>query len=316
MNRELGVRFLRVGLSAALLYLVSGSVDIKKLVDHMRELEVGLVLLAVALFASGALLHALRWIYALQALGHPRTYLYALREIWIGYFFNQLLPTSMGGDGIRVYRLYRTNVPLDASVQSVLVERLFAFAACVVLSVPAAIYMLIIAPNALATMAVFVAIAVSACVGLSLLLPIPSIDSRLPAAFRRGVHTLRKALAHPGLAAKSLGTSTGMHLVAAATLSVLTAAVGLTADAWKVGLLTPPVLLLMTLPISFAGWGLREGVMVAVLGAIGFNSAAALALGLLLGIVTLLTSLPGALLIALGPPSMNLKDPPIGTDTD
>jgi glycosyltransferase 2 family protein len=315
VNRELGVRLLRVGLSAALLYIVLDTVGIEQLVDPMRELEIGLVLLAVALFTSGAFLHALRWSYVLHALGCSKPYLYVVREMWIGYFFNQLLPTSMGGDGVRVYRLYRANVPLDVSVQSVLVERLFAFAACVILSMPAAIYMLMVAPQDLATVLVLVAIIVSLIAGLLLLLPFPTIDCRLPAAFRRGVHTLRKALTDPRLAIKSMGASAAMHLVAAATLATLAGAVGLAADAWKVALFTPPVVLLMTVPVSFAGWGVREGVMVVVLGVVGFSSAIALALGLLLGLVTILTSLPGALFIALEPSVTDLKHRSIGKDT-
>lgn len=61
-------------------------------------------------------------------------------------------------------------------------------------------------------------------------------------------------------------------------------------------LLFPPVLLIQTLPISVAGWGVREGAMVAFLALAGIDGDGALALSILYGLVLALTSLPGAIM--------------------
>ena len=52
-------------------------------------------------------------------------------------------------------------------------------------------------------------------------------------------------------------------------------------------------LLLAMAPVSIAGWGVREGVMVAGLGLLGVNADGALALSVLMGLVVLGISLPG-----------------------
>jgi uncharacterized membrane protein YbhN (UPF0104 family) len=51
----------------------------------------------------------------------------------------------------------------------------------------------------------------------------------------------------------------------------------------------------MTLPISIAGWGVRETAMVSAFSFVGIPDASTLVLSILFGIVTMLTALPGGL---------------------
>ena len=60
--------------------------------------------------------------------------------------------------------------------------------------------------------------------------------------------------------------------------------------------LFPAVLLVTAIPISFAGWGLREGAMVALFAFAGLGADTALALSLAFGVAYLAASLPGCAL--------------------
>ena len=60
--------------------------------------------------------------------------------------------------------------------------------------------------------------------------------------------------------------------------------------------LMPPVILITTIPISIAGWGVRESAMVAIFGFISVVQEDAIALSLLFGLVNAVVSLPGGLL--------------------
>jgi len=60
--------------------------------------------------------------------------------------------------------------------------------------------------------------------------------------------------------------------------------------------LVPVVLLLSTLPISVAGWGVRENVMVVALAFAGAEASQALALSILFGLALLTLSLVGAVI--------------------
>jgi hypothetical protein len=54
-----------------------------------------------------------------------------------------------------------------------------------------------------------------------------------------------------------------------------------------------------TLPISFGGWGVREGVLVLLLGRLGVPAAQALSVSLLFGVFGIVSLLPGLLIWAL-----------------
>ena len=57
----------------------------------------------------------------------------------------------------------------------------------------------------------------------------------------------------------------------------------------------PPIMLITTLPLSIGGWGIRENAIILGFGLIGIASDAALALSVLLGLIALVTALPGGL---------------------
>jgi uncharacterized membrane protein YbhN (UPF0104 family) len=93
-----------------------------------------------------------------------------------------------------------------------------------------------------------------------------------------------------------LGMSLAIHVFNVAVIYVL--ALGLTIDLsyWHCLLLAPPVMFLSMLPISVAGWGVREGAMIVALGLVGVTPAHSVALSVCFGIAVLAISLPGGLL--------------------
>ena len=75
------------------------------------------------------------------------------------------------------------------------------------------------------------------------------------------------------------------------------------------------------MPLSIAGWGLREGAMVAVFALVGVPMDGALLMSVLLGLLLLLVSLPGGLVLAFSeagfePGSVDaaVRPPPAGFD--
>jgi uncharacterized membrane protein YbhN (UPF0104 family) len=58
-------------------------------------------------------------------------------------------------------------------------------------------------------------------------------------------------------------------------------------------IVVPLASLLMTVPVSVAGWGVREGVMVVGLGYAGMDAEKAVALSILYGLLLLVVALPG-----------------------
>ena len=56
----------------------------------------------------------------------------------------------------------------------------------------------------------------------------------------------------------------------------------------------PPVFLLTIVPISLAGWGIREGAMVGIFMLVGADETKVLAMSILYGMLLIIASIPGA----------------------
>ena len=65
-------------------------------------------------------------------------------------------------------------------------------------------------------------------------------------------------------------------------------------------MIVPPVTLIQLVPVSLAGWGLRELGFVVVLAGFGIPAEPALAASLLVGLCTIVVGLPGGLLWLTG----------------
>ncbi len=61
--------------------------------------------------------------------------------------------------------------------------------------------------------------------------------------------------------------------------------------------LIAPVLVTMLLPITIAGWGIREGAAAALWGSVGLTPAEGVAVSVAYGVLVLLGSLPGAVIM-------------------
>ena len=64
--------------------------------------------------------------------------------------------------------------------------------------------------------------------------------------------------------------------------------------------LIPPIVLVSTIPISIAGWGVREAAMITLLALVGVAEADAFVLSVLFGLLTFGLSLPGGIVWIIG----------------
>jgi uncharacterized membrane protein YbhN (UPF0104 family) len=70
-------------------------------------------------------------------------------------------------------------------------------------------------------------------------------------------------------------------------------ALGLRYDLVTYLAIVPPALVLTVIPISIAGWGVREGVLVSLFSLIGADRTVVLMMSLIYGMLLILASLPG-----------------------
>lgn len=311
--KQTAVGILRVSVSLAILYLIFYNVDVAATLERIAGLDWRALLAATVLLVVTMALHTKRWLIVLSSAGYSWKFRSAFGEMWIGYFFNQLLPSSVGGDGIRALRQYRFGVPAVTAVRAILTERVFGFIACTLLGIIAVPVMLSMAPVAPATVAVGITVAMG-LVGILVLL---HADSRLlgflPRRFAYELRLVGDALRNRSSSAAAMAVSFAMQLCIAGTIGILSLGLGVDASPVVVALLFQPVTLITLVPITLAGWGVREGALVAVLSAVGVSGADALPLSLCFGAMLLLVSLPGWFFLAIGKAVGPQRDVPQNT---
>jgi len=90
------------------------------------------------------------------------------------------------------------------------------------------------------------------------------------------------------------------HLIDITVVWLFALALGTEAGWSTIALVFPPAILTAAVPVSVAGWGLREGALVLGFGIIGLPADAALACSLLYGASAVVTGLIGGAVWALG----------------
>ena len=126
-------------MSLALLYLALRGINFAAIESRLSQINLGWIGLAVLITVVQIFIGALRW-RAISALCQaPLTDLQAFRYNMIGAFFNQTLPSSIGGDAMRLWLVNRTGAGWRAATYSILTDRaigLIALALIIVASLP------------------------------------------------------------------------------------------------------------------------------------------------------------------------------------
>ena len=93
----------KAAISGLLLYLSLRWVNFDALVGRLNRLEPGWLLLAVVLLAIQQLPLSARWRQIAISCGTDMGFSGTLQINFIAAFFNQVLPSTVGGDGVRIW---------------------------------------------------------------------------------------------------------------------------------------------------------------------------------------------------------------------
>lgn len=261
-------------------------------------------LLGALLFMFGAfVLAAVRWKITLQTMGVERSTSSLLRHTLAGQFIGNVLPTTIGGDALRIHRLGKEIGHTPQSFASVVLERLSGWAVLPLMTLIAFVINpgLLRLDSASRLAAVIAFFTLIGLIGLLALSTSQTAARRLgkdhegwkqfASALHLGLAELRR---RPRQAAKVLAI--GAIYQFAVLTSTLLAAKSLSIHLSPTAVLAfiPIVLIAQVLPLSIAGFGLREGALVLFLRPVDVTAAEAILLGFLLYTITLVVSLLGA----------------------
>lgn len=298
---------LKVVVSIGLMSVLISGIDLGAEKDRILSADIGLMLGAAAVLSIQVVVGGARWWAVMRAIEQPLPLMHLTRLFWIGGFFSQALPSSVGGDPIRIYMAYKEGMTLGKAINGVMLERIVTVVGLVILVAA-------VQPSFLpklddhAQMLTLGGLAMLAGGTVAGLLVLMFLD-RLPEAltrFRvvRGMHALagdtRRLFLHPGHAVMSLMFGVLTHVNISFCVFLLAKGLAVPVTWLDCMVLMPPVILVTTLPISIAGWGVREGAMTVAFALVGVSQGGAVVLSLSMGLLAIVVMLPAGVVWLLG----------------
>jgi glycosyltransferase 2 family protein len=293
--------------AAAIGYLV-WKVDLGTTLDVLADTNLAWFALAVAIMVFTVPVLALRWGWLLASHSIHERVPWLTRAYFIAYTAGQVLPTSLGGDAVRVVETTRRH-PGRATVVTgtVLLERGLGGAATLALG--AIGFLLSIGEYDVSAYLWLEGVFVFGTLVLGFLFfarsarPLLRRTQPLLRRFRlekpirhlyEGVHHYR---GHPRLLGKVLAVTFAVQAVRILSIWAAAKAVGIDLDPRIYYVFGPLLFLVMLVPFTLNGLAVREAFFVSFLGSVGVGADQAFAAGFLYFLVTLLLAFPGALVM-------------------
>lgn len=288
MNRKLLFNILKLVVSIGLLIFIFSSIDLQEFLAVVGKANPAWLLAALTMMMLGVVIRALRWQILLDAIG-VRVPIGELTAIYfIGFLFNNLLPSGVGGDAIRMVELNRHSERRSDAVTSVVVDRFLGLSALQAIALVALIFNWHVVPVILAyfTIAIFL---------VGLVLGYLLINRSMYLALQTRIKLFRRITAInfignlfesfqryplPALGHSYL-VSLLFNIVHIAMHIFIGLGLGAQASVAHYAIFVPIAALVLLIPISFAGLGVREEAYRQLFGQVGVPSEIGVALSLL-----------------------------------
>jgi D,D-heptose 1,7-bisphosphate phosphatase len=287
--RRLLLFLVKATISILLLYVSLRAVNLAALGERLSRLNAGWVAAALFLQAAQVGLQAVRWRAIALQCGAKLTPRAALRISYIATFFNQVLPSTVGGDAARIWLLARGGGGWASAAYSVLIDRvagIFALAIIVIACLP---WTLALVQDPLAR-AVLVVIGAGAVAGAIVFIMIgalrwPLLERFAPTRHLVAVSRIARRLCRSGRSTGMIGAvSLAIHFMTIASVWCIAQSVAADASFILLMFMIPPVILIATVPLSIAGWGVREGSMIVAFTFAGLAAGDGLIVSVLYGL--------------------------------
>lgn len=288
----------KILISAFLMGYIFSKIDLVLVKTYFYDFPYFLFLIAGLSISLSLLMGARRWQLILNAQDVSPSFHDVQKVNFIGWMFNQGLPSSIGGD---VYRAYWVKSHFDGyggAITSVFLDRLYGMVGLLLIAMVAlalqsahlhSVFWVFLGPCALVLGA--------SVFGVWL---IRHKGHHIPLPFLQGiVTTIQSFKASFSCHVQILFWTLISHLSGFFAFQVIGWGVGVSLSWLQLCLVIPLVFMMGAIPISLAGWGLREGIMIFALAHYGVSSEKAMALSLIYGLSQFLPAIWGGIVWTL-----------------
>jgi glycosyltransferase 2 family protein len=308
MNRRLRVVLTLLVTGLCVAYLI-WKIDLGRTVRVIADADPWYLLLALALMVVTIIPMAWRWQLLLRAKDVDDNMSWLTRAYFVSYAAGQILPTSVGGDAVRIYETARRHPGQgDTGAATVLLERAIGGAATLVLA--AVGFLLAVGHYDVGAYLWIEAFFVVATIVFGFLLfsrrarPLLRLGRPLLAFVRldklvaRVYHAMHSYRDHVGVLFTVFAVTLGIQAIRVLAIWLSGEAVGIDLSPRPYYVMGPLLFLVMLIPFTVNGFAVRESFFVSFLGNLGVDPDQAFAAGFLFFVVTILMSAPGAVILA------------------
>jgi glycosyltransferase 2 family protein len=308
MSRRLRVALTLVVTGLCTAYLV-WKIDLGQALDVLADADPGWFLLAIALMTVTLWPMAWRWQWLLRARGVEDRLGWLTRAYFVSYAAGQILPTSVGGDAVRIFETAKRHPSHGGTAAaSVLLERALGGAATLALAavgfllavgkydVGAYLWIegVFVVGTIVAGVLVFSRRARPLLARFRPLLAAVRLD-RIAREVYSALHAYRN---HAGLLVAVFALTLAIQAVRVLAIWSSGKAVGIDLSARPYYVMGPLLFLVMLVPFTINGLAVRESFFVSFLGNLGVGADEAFAAGFLFFLVTIAMSIPGGVILA------------------
>ncbi|HTT08222.1 MAG TPA: lysylphosphatidylglycerol synthase transmembrane domain-containing protein [Gammaproteobacteria bacterium] len=294
-NKTLYILSLKLGITILAFYFVAHKIDLDQLmmirIEKMRMLIIAIYAAIVLVFFQ-----ALRWHFVLRALTIYSTFRKDILSVWSGHFLNNILPTSAAGDFVRSYTLRYRGADQGRWLGAFFAEKFSAMVTALFLAIissfmegldgmHAEVKIMVVVVFVFSFIGIFI-------LGLFIRVGNKIISKRILDFLSKiyfGIINVFSTSSGWAALVTSFIINMGMCLIFYVTAKAMGVALYISHCFFVV----PVFSVFASLPISYAGWGVRELSSIHLFGLLGVGSEQALAMTVLYGVIILLSSLPG-----------------------
>ena len=297
--------FIKIVISLLLIGFLFYKTDIALLRDIIFNADPFFVASAFVLYFITQVLSTYRWSILLHPDKFNLSYWRLLSFYFVGMFFNNFMPTTVGGDLMRCYYLFKESGKGGASVASVFVERYSGLSGMVFLLIVSTVigYPLIKATPVFKISLLFISVYIIVSIFIwsrrphEVLVNILDILSlvRLKERIESFTNALMEYRSTPKVLLKVLLLSIIIQMISIIIFYQLSEGLSLGLPLIFFFIFVPLAMMVALVPLTIAGLGVREGAFVYLFSTIGQSSAHALSLSMLWFSMIVVVSLWGGI---------------------
>ncbi|MEO0707512.1 MAG: lysylphosphatidylglycerol synthase transmembrane domain-containing protein [Cyanobacteria bacterium J06649_5] len=295
--------FVKLAITAAICTIVVSSVDWQSIFLTIQNSNKVLLSSVFVLIVLSVTISAYKWKVILSIHGIDFSFNNLHKWYFVAMFLNNLLPSTIGGDGYRILKTIDNPKSKSSAVIAIFVERLTGLMALLLLGYIGAVVSFLRGQDEFSR-----AIALSGTLILVLLIPTIYLSyrfnilrsfinsDRCPTKIKSLLNNIEPYGAHPGKTAWVLLVSLFFQIHSIFFNWLLIVSLGKALDFFRLAVVVMMTNAIAVLPISINGLGLTEGSFMYFTGLYGLDNETALLSALILRVLIIPISLIGGLI--------------------